>query len=221
MNGAVRAQAPPSEKELLPPGRVRGIVEAVAALTLLVLLAPVLALAALAVRLSSPGPVIFRQQRLGIGEQPFVVLKLRTMTHGADDAIHRRYVTRLLTEDTSGDTYFKLTDDPRITRVGAVLRATSIDELPQLWNVVRGEMSFVGPRPVLAWEAALFDPADCERFRVRPGLTCLWQVSGRSRRSMHEQLALDVEYVRRRSLALDLAILARTLPAVLRPGSAR
>jgi lipopolysaccharide/colanic/teichoic acid biosynthesis glycosyltransferase len=141
-----------------------------------------------------------------------------------DDQIHRRYVTSLLSDNhapTGGQNgLYKLENDPRITPVGAWLRRLSLDELPQLFNVLKGEMSLVGPRPVLAWEAEMFQEHDRRRFEVKPGITGLWQISGRSRLPYREQLALDVEYVRRRSLAFDLAILVRTIPALLRRGSA-
>jgi lipopolysaccharide/colanic/teichoic acid biosynthesis glycosyltransferase len=186
----------------------------------LLLLSPVLAAIAVAVRLTSPGPALFRQERVGLHARPFLCLKFRTMRVDAADAPHRQYVTRLLTEAApptgSARGLFKLEDDPRVTPIGRLLRRTSLDELPQLVNVLRGEMSLVGPRPALAWEAELYLPEEHRRFEVLPGITGLWQVSGRSRLSMREALALDVEYVRRRSLALDLWILARTVPAVLR-----
>jgi len=190
----------------------------------LLVLSPLLAAIWLAVRLSSPGPGVFSQERLGRGEQPFTMYKFRSMSTGADDAIHREYVSRMLTgeggpvEATNG--IYKLHADPRITPLGASLRKTSLDELPQLVNVVRGDMSLVGPRPVLAWEAKLFSPQAHARFQTRPGLTGLWQVSGRNALTMQQALALDVEYVRRQSLWLDLTILARTLPAQLRRGTA-
>lgn len=186
----------------------------------LVVLSPLLAMLWSAVRLTSPGPALFRQQRLGLGEQPFVMYKFRTMRVDASDAAHRAYVRRLLTEDAppagAPDGLFKLAADPRITRLGGWLRRTSLDELPQLINVVRGEMSLVGPRPVLPWEAELFEAPARARFLTRPGLTGLWQVSGRSRLTMRQALELDVEYVRRQSLWLDLTILARTVPTFFR-----
>jgi lipopolysaccharide/colanic/teichoic acid biosynthesis glycosyltransferase len=190
----------------------------------LLVLAPLLAAIWLAVRLTSPGPAVFRQERLGRDEQPFTMLKFRSMTTGASDAIHRDYVSRMLTGDGAPvevvNGLYKLDGDPRVTRLGAWLRKTSLDELPQLVNVVRGEMSLVGPRPVLAWEAELFSPEARTRFQTRPGLTGLWQVSGRNRLTMTQALALDVEYVRRQSLWLDLTIIARTLPAQMRRGTA-
>jgi lipopolysaccharide/colanic/teichoic acid biosynthesis glycosyltransferase len=140
-----------------------------------------------------------------------------------DDWIHRDYVTRLLSADhiaQAGDRgLFKLDADPRKTPLGVWLRRTSLDELPQLFNVLHGEMSLVGPRPVLSWEAQMFDEAYQPRFAVKPGITGLWQVNGRSRLSMRKALEFDVEYVIRRSLTLDLAILLRTVPALFRGGA--
>ena len=190
----------------------------------LVLLSPLLLVIWIAVRATSPGPALFRQERLGLNQRSFVLLKFRSMWVGCDDTVHRQYVTGLLTDRTPiprPDTgLYKLCDDTRVTTVGGWLRRTSLDEIPQLINVLRGDMSLVGPRPVLAWEAALFEDPDHCRFGVRPGMTGLWQVSGRSLLTMREALALDAEYVRRRGVALDLAILLRTIPALLR-GSAR
>jgi lipopolysaccharide/colanic/teichoic acid biosynthesis glycosyltransferase len=199
------------------------MIDLVVSLGLIILVAPLLLLLWLLVRLTSRGPALFRQERLGRERKPFTVLKFRTMHIGNDDRIHRDYVTRLLCADAAapaGDSgLFKLNADPRVTRVGAWLRRSSLDELPQLINVLRGEMSLVGPRPVLPWEAQLFPEAYQRRFAVKPGITGLWQVSGRSRLSMQTALELDVEYVLRRSLALDLSILLRTGPALFRGGA--
>ncbi|GIM95496.1 sugar transferase [Paractinoplanes toevensis] len=189
----------------------------------LLILAPLLAVIWLAVRLTSPGPAVFRQERLGRDRKPFIMYKFRSMTIGNSDAAHREYVSRMLTGTEDAERVgglYKLAGDPRVTRLGAWLRKTSLDELPQLVNIVLGQMSLVGPRPVLAWEAELFQPEAMARFDTRPGLTGLWQVSGRSRLTMPQALALDVEYVRRQSLWLDLTIIARTLPAQLRRGAA-
>jgi len=203
---------------------VKRAIDLVLASVALVLLAPLLVAIALAVRLTSPGPALFRQERLGLHRRPFVMLKFRSMTAGADDRVHRDYVSQMLTAGqpavAQANGLHKLAADPRVTPLGAWLRRTSLDELPQLVNIVRGQMSLVGPRPVLAWEAELFRPEAMARFDTRPGLTGLWQVSGRSRLTMPQALALDVEYVRRQSLWLDLTILARTLPAQLRRGAA-
>ena len=187
---------------------------------LLVVVMPLLVGAALAVRATSPGPAVFRQVRLGRDGRPFVMLKLRTMQDGCPDTEHRAYVRALLAgRATPVDGLFKLRSETRITRVGAVLRRTSMDELPQLWNVLCGQMSLVGPRPVLPYEAEMFPAWAGRRFEVRPGLTGLWQVSGRNRLTMLDGLALDVRYVERHGLLLDLAILLRTVGAVLGRGA--
>jgi lipopolysaccharide/colanic/teichoic acid biosynthesis glycosyltransferase len=147
------------------------------------------------------------------------MLKFRTMHQGLDDAIHRKYVTAMLVGSAApADAergIYKLTSDPRVTSIGRFLRKTSLDELPQLVNVLRGEMSLVGPRPVLPWEAELFEARHQVRFAVKPGLTGLWQVAGRSTLTMQQALDLDVEYVLRHTNLLDLAILLRTIPTVL------
>ncbi|SFL88322.1 sugar transferase [Geodermatophilus ruber] len=205
----------------LPPPRrpVARLLDLVVAGVALVLLSPVMAGIAALVALTSRGPVLFRQVRLGQHCRPFVMLKFRTMHVDCDDGPHREYVRALLADPAvapeGAGGLFKLVDDPRITRLGRWLRTTSLDELPQLVNVLRGDMALVGPRPVLPWEAALFDPRHAGRFAVPPGITGLWQTSGRNRLTMTEALDLDVEYVRRRSLRLDLAILLRTIPVVL------
>jgi lipopolysaccharide/colanic/teichoic acid biosynthesis glycosyltransferase len=147
------------------------------------------------------------------------MLKLRTMRNDATDAVHREYVQRMLAGDARPeDGLYKLGHDNRVTRVGAVLRRCSLDELPQFWNVLRGDMSLVGPRPVLPWEAELFPSWAGRRFDVQPGVTGLWQVSGRNRLTMTEGLALDVRYVASRTLRLDLLILVRTVGAVIGRG---
>jgi lipopolysaccharide/colanic/teichoic acid biosynthesis glycosyltransferase len=185
----------------------------------LVVLSPLLAAVAVLVRLTTPGPALFRQTRIGLGGRPFVLYKFRTMYDGSPNDIHREYVRKLLTdaEPPAGGRQglYKLEDDARITPVGRLLRRLSIDELPQLFNVIRGEMSLVGPRPALPWEAELMAPAHSQRFLVLPGLTGLWQVSGRSSLTMRQALDLDVDYVRRQSFLLDLGILLKTVPVVL------
>lgn len=214
-------------KEATAPRRVpeaaKRTLDIVLSVALLIAVIPLLLLLCLLVRSTSAGPAVFRQERLGRNKQPFTLLKLRTMHIDNDDGIHRDYVTHLLSADQAAPTghsgLFKLAADPRITPLGAWLRRTSLDELPQLFNVLQGEMSLVGPRPVLAWEAQLFDEAHQQRFAVKPGITGLWQVNGRSRLPMRKALELDVEYVIRRSFTLDLAILLRTVPAVFRGGA--
>jgi lipopolysaccharide/colanic/teichoic acid biosynthesis glycosyltransferase len=199
---------------------LKRVFDLVLAALLLVLLLPLIAVIAVAVRLTSPGPALFRQARVGRHLAPFVMLKFRTMRMDNDDRVHRAYVTAMLTghgAPTGAPAgIYKLTSDPRITPLGKLLRKSSLDELPQLLNVLRGHMSLVGPRPVLPWEAELFQPRHRIRFIVRPGITGLWQVNGRSTLSMRQALDLDLEYVMCRTLSLDLLTLIRTLPAVLR-----
>ena len=206
------------------------------AAVLLVLLSPLMALAALAIALDSPGPVIFRQKRilgdqdLSDGHDPaervFEFYKFRSMVHKADESVHQRYVENLINggakpAEGSGQKLYKLHADSRITRVGRLIRKTSIDELPQLYNILRGEMTFVGPRPALPYEVHQYKPWHMQRLTVTQGLVGLWQVMGRNELSFEEMVALDAEYVRRRSLWLDLRILLATLPAVLSCRGAR
>ncbi len=185
----------------------------------LVVAAPLLAAVAVLVRVTTPGPALFRQVRLGQHRHPFRLYKVRTMYDGCTDGAHREYVRRLLTEDQPAPGaragVYKLAGDSRVTAVGRLLRRMSIDELPQLLNVIRGDMSLVGPRPALPWEAELIGATHGQRFDVPPGLTGLWQVSGRNALTMRQALDLDVQYVAAQSLWLDLAILARTVPVVL------
>ncbi|HXG70623.1 MAG TPA: sugar transferase [Gemmatimonadaceae bacterium] len=173
------------------------------ALGAVLLLLPVLAAVAAAVRFSSPGPVLYRARRVGRHGHHFAMLKFRTMHQGVPDL-----------RNADGST-FNAVGDPRVTGVGEWLRKTSLDELPQLWNIVRGEMSLVGPRPDLPDQLAFYAPEDHERLKVRPGITGLAQVGGRNRLTWKQRRALDTDYVARRTMALDLSILLRTLPAVL------
>jgi lipopolysaccharide/colanic/teichoic acid biosynthesis glycosyltransferase len=195
---------------------LKRVADTLIAIVLLVLLSPVLLVIAILVRSTTPGGSLFRQTRVGRGEKPFTIYKFRTMDVGCSDEVHKRYVRDLLSgQRTDGDELFKLADDPRVTRVGAWLRRTSLDELPQLINVARGDMALIGPRPVLPFEAALFRGEQRLRFVVRPGLTGLWQVSGRSRIGFVEQLAIDARYVRDQGFVLDLKILVLTVPTLL------
>jgi lipopolysaccharide/colanic/teichoic acid biosynthesis glycosyltransferase len=187
--------------------------------TLLILLSPLLALIAILVRLDSPGSPIFRQRRVGRDTVPFTVNKFRTMHDGVPHDRHRDYVLGLIAgehrEHTTPGPQFKMTGDARVTRFGRALRRSSLDELPQLWNVLRGEMSLVGPRPAIPYEVEHYPPHWFARFAVKPGVTGLWQVNGRSTVTLEEMVRLDVEYARRRSVWLNIAILVRTVPAVL------
>jgi lipopolysaccharide/colanic/teichoic acid biosynthesis glycosyltransferase len=195
---------------------VRRLLDVLVASTALVALSPFLAAIALAIRLESSGPVIFRQRRLGQGLRPFTIFKFRTMRHEADAAPHRDYVHSLIDSPAAAQRgqLYKLSVDSRITRVGRFLRSWSLDELPQLVNVLRGDMALVGPRPVIPYEVERYPERYLPRFTVKPGLTGLWQVSGRNERTYEEMVRFDIEYARRASLLLDLRILAKTLPVV-------
>jgi lipopolysaccharide/colanic/teichoic acid biosynthesis glycosyltransferase len=191
--------------------------DAVLAAIGLVVSAPIMVLCIAAIRCTSRGPVIFRQERVGLDGQPFTIFKLRTMTVDGDDQRHREYSIHQFTErypDRADNGSFKL-DDPRVTTVGRILRALSLDEVPQLVNVLRGEMSLVGPRPMLDWEFDLVGGAHRDRVRTRPGMSGMWQVSGRSGLSTLEMLDLDIDYVDQWSLGLDLRILLKTPLALL------
>jgi lipopolysaccharide/colanic/teichoic acid biosynthesis glycosyltransferase len=190
----------------------------------LAVFSPVILAAAFLIKLTSPGPILFRQTRIGQAEKPFTMLKLRTMHADADDRLHRELNKRELLGDATtraSDGIYKLQHDPRITKIGRFLRQFSIDELPQLINVLKGDMSLVGPRPSLPWEIELYSMEQRHRHQCLPGITGLWQVSGRNTLSMIEMLRLDVEYVERQSLRLDLWILLRTPYAVLFDRGAR
>lgn len=198
------------------------ILDVALALALLALAAPLLAVAAVSIRLDSPGPVIFRQTRVGLARRSFELLKLRTMAAGADSAPHEAHVRCLLHGGGGpGHAWAPLPADPRVTRVGRLLRRTGIDELPQLVNVLRGDMRLVGPRPALPYEVERWQEWHFARLAVPPGITGLWQVRGRSRVDFDGMVRLDLDYLSRRSLALDLAILARTPIAVLRRAGRR
>jgi lipopolysaccharide/colanic/teichoic acid biosynthesis glycosyltransferase len=188
----------------------------------LLVLSPLMTVIGAWVRLDSPGPALLRQKRIGLGRRPFTLYKFRSMRVGGDDLAHRRLIeAELRGEDTARKGSTKLADDARVTRSGRFLRRTSLDELPQLINVLRGDMSLVGPRPCLRWEADMFPAEFAERFQVRPGLTGLWQVTGRSTVGTLDMLRSDMEYLRNRRLRLDLQILLRTIPSLLRGDGAR
>jgi lipopolysaccharide/colanic/teichoic acid biosynthesis glycosyltransferase len=189
---------------------VKRAMDVVVAITLLIALAPLFLVIAALIKLTSPGPVVFRQRRPGLHRRPFIMLKFRTMTVDAE-----RHEASL--RPLSDDVFFKMKDDPRVTLVGRVLRRWSLDELPQLINVLKGEMSLVGPRPVLLSDLEHFDEwKQFRRFNVRPGMTGLWQVSGRSNASDECRMRCDLEYVATWSLLLDLKLLLKTIPVVLK-----
>jgi exopolysaccharide biosynthesis polyprenyl glycosylphosphotransferase len=190
---------------------VKRVIDIIGAAAGLVLLAPLMLSVAAAIKLTSRGPIVYPQDRCGLTRRPFRMYKFRSMYADAD-----KLQASLEERNEASGPVFKIRDDPRITPLGRLLRKSSIDELPQLWNVVRGDMSLVGPRP-LPWRDVqrITRPADMRRFSMRPGLTCLWQVQGRSNLSFERWVELDLEYIDNWSLALDARILARTIPAVL------
>ena len=194
---------------------VKGVLDRVTAALGLFVLAPLLLLVAACTALDSRGPVLFRQERIGRGGVPFTILKFRTMDVDAE-----RQRLALVSVNEGAGALFKVRDDPRVTRVGRVLRRYSLDELPQLVNVLAGTMSLVGPRPPLPAEVSEYEHDTRRRLLVKPGLTGLWQVSGRSDLSWEDSVRLDLRYVENWTLVLDLLILWKTVSAVVRPTGA-
>jgi len=190
--------------------RAKRILDVLIASVLLVVLAPVMLLVAALIKLTSRGPAIFTQARAGLNGKPFIMYKFRTMHVGAED--DRTFVEHL---NEQNGPVFKIAQDPRLNRLGRFLRRSSIDELPQLFNVLAGHMSLVGPRPLWLPEAIQTFGAAAARAAVKPGLTCLWQISGRSELSYEEWVLLDLFYISHRSTLLDLLVIAQTVPAVL------
>jgi len=205
---------------------LRRAFDIVFSLALILLFSPILVAVTIAVRLDSRGPAFFRQRRVGYREKEFTLFKFRSMRVDADPRGHREYVTALINgaeanPDGGRENLYKLAVDNRITPVGRWIRRWSLDELPQLFNVLRGDMTLVGPRPAIPYEVAEYPSWYRERFSVKPGLTGYWQVSGRNERTYEEMVRLDIEYAERRSLGLDLLILLKTPWVVLsRKGAA-
>jgi lipopolysaccharide/colanic/teichoic acid biosynthesis glycosyltransferase len=212
------------------------ILDVVLAILSLIVLIPLLLLIGILIKLDSSGPVFFVQERIGARRRlyqgktiweicKFSCYKYRTMYTDIDEDLHRDFMEAYISGDEAkmaelqpdqeAATSFKLTGDPRVTRMGKFLRQTSLDELPQLWNVLKGEMSLVGPRPPIPYEVEMYEPKDIRRLAAMPGITGLWQVSGRCDISFEEMVRLDVKYIEKQSLWLDIKILLLTLPAVL------
>lgn len=204
--GAVRAdnQVPPLKRAL----------DLLVAMVALVVTAPVMVAAAIAIRLDSPGPALFLQERTGRGGRSFRLWKFRSMYRDCDDRYHRQLALKWFDGTPTGSGY-KPNDDPRITRVGRLLRRTCVDELPQLFNVLAGDMSIVGPRPAIPYERQLYEGWYFEREQVNPGITGLWQVAGRENVPAQTMVLLDILYLRQWSLWLDLKIIAFTIPTLL------
>ncbi len=212
-----------SNKEKYSLLRVKQVIDVVGSLLMLIVFSPLLLVIALAIKASSKGPVLFRQQRIGRYGQGFTFLKFRSMHIDNDETVHREYATKLISgaensgqENKNGECIFKLTNDTRVTRVGKILRRTSLDELPQLLNVLTGDMSLVGPRPALPYEVAAYQTWHRRRvLQVKPGITGLWQVTGRSKVKFDDMVRLDLQYATSWSPLLDLRILMRTPRAVI------
>jgi len=212
---AVRSAIPAEAVIAWPRGyeRAKRVVDVCAAAAGLIVTLPLWVLTALLIKLSSRGPVLFRQKRPGKGGKPFQMLKFRTMVHDAETRLHE-----VMDIEDTADPLIRLKDDPRVTGVGHLLRVTSIDEIPQLINVLRGEMSLVGPRPI---SRPLRDPRNALRLKATPGITGLWQISGRKNHNTDYMLEKDVEYLQRRSLGFDLMLLLKTVVAVIKADGAR
>lgn len=197
-------------------GDLKRFIDVTVSLIAILLLAPLCALIAIAIKLTSGGPVLFRQERIGHEGKPFTILKFRSMTTANDPAIHRDFVRHaIIGRPAVRPSQTKLKDDPRVTRVGRLLRRSCLDEVPQFINVLKGEMSLVGPRPCLPYEYECYEPWHRNRVKAIPGLTGSWQVSDRERISFNEMVKLDIEYVQQWSIWLDLKILLLTPVAVL------
>jgi exopolysaccharide biosynthesis WecB/TagA/CpsF family protein len=210
LRSAIRMRMPAARDRTLTIGK--RLLDTIAAGAAILALSPALILTALAIRLESPGPVIFRQQRIGRDGRPFTMLKFRSMFVDAE----ARKAALLENNEMAGGVIFKMKHDPRVTRVGSFIRRTSIDELPQLFNVLRGDMSLVGPRPPLPSEVAQYTLKDRGRLGAAPGITCIWQVSGRSEIPFPQQVEMDLEYIHSQSLAEDVRLLLKTVPALVR-----
>jgi exopolysaccharide biosynthesis polyprenyl glycosylphosphotransferase len=202
-------------------GRFKRAFDLLAATVMLIVLSPVMLVVALLVKKSSSGPVLFAQERLGRDGKPFKFYKFRSMEHNSDDAIHRQFVAMFIGGDddgcvdsNAGEQVFKMKLDPRVTPIGTLLRKTSLDELPQLFNIIMGDMSLVGPRPPIAYEIENYLPWHMERLKAVPGLTGLWQVSGRSSVSFEEMVRLDIRYINNWSPWQDFIIILKTIPVV-------
>lgn len=200
--------------------KVKRILDITFTLLILLPLCIVMLIVAIMICLDSKGPIFFRQKRVGLNGVEFTMIKFRSMHVDFDDTIHREAVKRymngaVLNGTVDSESLYKLVDDPRVTRIGRFLRKTSCDELPQFINVLRGEMSLVGPRPPLPYEVEEYDSQDWIRLSGKPGLTATWQVYGRSRVTFKEMVEMDIEYLEQQSILQDLKLIALTLPVMI------
>lgn len=184
---------------------IKRLFDIVCSLAALIFLSPILLLVCIAIKVESPGPVIFKQERIGKNKKTFKMYKFRSMVADAE-----KLKADLMKENQRNGPMFKIKNDPRVTKVGHFIRRTSIDELPQLVNILKGEMSIVGPRPSLPNEVKQFEPWMLERLSVKPGLTCYWQVQGRDNIEFEDWMKLDVKYIRERGFLLDLKLIFKT-----------
>lgn len=200
--------------------RLKRFIDILFTLLILPFLAIVTLVVAIAIRRDSPGPIFFRQKRVGLNGDEFYMLKFRSMHANSDDAIHREAIAKymngqVVSDTTDSDLTYKNVDDPRITKVGRFLRKTSIDELPQFFNVLCGEMTLVGPRPPLPYEVELYSQHDWLRLQGKPGLTGYWQVYGRSRVTFASMVEMDIDYLQKQSLKEDLKLVLLTVPVMV------
>lgn len=207
---------------LLTYQRIKPLFDFTAAFFTLVILSPVLAVIAVMIRLDSPGSPVFRQERVGKDGRKFILYKFRSMYKNNDDSKYKAFITRYIREkvvsplDENGQDIYERVHDPRVTRLGRVFRKTNLDELPQLFNILKGDMSFVGPRPDITFAVDMYDESARKRLMVKPGLTGLWQASGRKKLYFEEMIKLDMDYIKRQSLLLDIMIVILTARAVLK-----
>jgi lipopolysaccharide/colanic/teichoic acid biosynthesis glycosyltransferase len=203
----------------IDPGyaRLKRVMDVVVTLVLLPFIAIVMLLVAIAIRLDSKGPILFRQRRVGVNGEEFELLKFRSMYQDSDDSLHRQAVEKYLMNQAlnDGEAAYKQVNDPRVTRVGKFIRKTSLDELPQFWNVLRGQMSLVGPRPPVPYEVDQYSPHDKLRLCGKPGLTGIWQVYARSQVPFAEMVEMDIDYLRQQSLWLDVKLIVLTVPVMV------
>jgi len=199
---------------------LKRVVDILGSIVGLSLLSPIFIVITLAIKLDSPGEVVFRQKRIGKNGEEFVFYKFRSMYKDVDDKLHKEYMAKLINSGSDSVPMgkggcFKMEDDPRVTKVGRFLRKTSLDELPQLYNVLKGDMSLVGPRPAIPYEVEMYNAWHKRRLSVIPGITGLWQVSGRSAKDFREMVELDLKYIDSWSIWLDLKIIFKTFFVVL------
>jgi lipopolysaccharide/colanic/teichoic acid biosynthesis glycosyltransferase len=211
-----QTEAKGSEVSLVAGSALKRAMDVVLSLVSLVVLLPLLAAIAIAIKIDSPGPVLFKQVRLGRGQKPFTMYKFRSMAVDSGDELHRESVKRTAESKRREIGVFKSLEDPRVTIVGRFIRTWNLDELPNLLNVLRGEMSIVGPRPALDYELPYYKDWFFRRFAVRPGLTGLWQVKRADAEDFDEMIRMDVDYTEQMSVWLDLKLIALTIPSIIR-----